>query len=215
MNGGAWRLGTAAGSLCLLFVTSSGEGAPITLTLSDFSSEPLTVPAEHLDARMTFTVSGDKLTLEVANDTEAPNTFRINETYFNATSNVTGLQWWSGSPTTGWALGFGEDGYLVDGFGLLDVSLTDGLGVDANQIFPGTTKTFEFKILGTSPFSELDFTTELSTPVDGHIDSLAAAKFVDSGNISGYGNVVPEPGTLSLLLFGTLRLVRRHTRRRH
>jgi hypothetical protein len=185
------------------------ESSGSVLTLSDFSSNPWFVPAAWLDAQMSFSVIGDLLTLDVTNTTEAPHLFRINKVYFNMTSNVTGLQWWD-DPTPGWRLRVHEDGYHVAGFGLFDVSLSDGVGRNPHQIYPGETETFQFKILGTGPFADTDFTTELSTPIGwGHIPSLAAAKFTGGGcwDLGAFGNVipvVPEPCTLSMLVLGAL-----------
>jgi hypothetical protein len=198
------------------------------LTLSDYSSDPGTVPAAWLDAQMSFSVSGDMLTLEVTNDTDVPHTFRINKLYFNLSSNVTGLEWWD-DPTPGWRLRVHEDGYHVADFGLFDVSLTDGVGRSPHQIYPGETETFEFQILGTGPFADTDFMTELSTPIGGgHIPSLAAAKFTGGEwgcggecgcgggcgchDCSAFGNVVPEPCTLSVLVLGALSLLPRRVR---
>ncbi len=205
------------GVVVLTIVLATGVRAASggVLTLSDFSSEPATVPAEWLDAQMSFSVSSDILTLEVTNNTGSPFSFRVSRLYFNATSAVTGLAWW-GAPTPGWTLDVSEDGYDVADFGLFDVSLTDGVGTDPNQIYAGQTKTFVFQILGTGPFAQADFTTELSTSIGGeHIPSLAAAKFMGGGpqDLSAFGNVVPEPCTLSLLVAGALALVARGPRR--
>ncbi|MCJ7544206.1 MAG: hypothetical protein MUP47_06510 [Phycisphaerae bacterium] len=192
--------------LMLAISTGVRHSSASVLTLSDFSSEPWSVPAAWLDAQMSFSVSGDMLTLDVSNNTGSPHSFRINRVYFNTTSHVTGLQWWD-DPTPGWRLRVSEDRYHVANFGLFDVSLTDGVGRSPHQIYPGETETFVFQILGTGPFADTDFTTELSTPIGhGHIPSLAAAKFVGGGcgDFSAFGDVVPEPCTLSLLILGAL-----------
>jgi hypothetical protein len=192
-------------------VTPSSAGV---LTLSDFSSDPGTVPAEWLDAQMSFSVASDVLTLDVTNNTGTPFTFRMNRLYFNTSPIVTGLVWW-GAATPGWTLDVSEDAHHVANFGLFDVSLTDGVGTDPNQIFAGETETFQFQILGTGPFADTDFMTELSVPIGGgHIPSLAAAKFVGGGpdDLSAFGDVVPEPCTLSLLILGALARVLRKVR---
>ena len=51
----------------------------------------------------------------------------------------------------------------------------------------------------------------MSTQVDGHILTSAAAKFYDGGGVSAYG-AVPEPATIALLGFGALALLRKRKR---
>lgn len=202
-------------ALVIAISTGARDSSASVLTLSDFSSEPWSVPAEWLDAQMSFSVSGDMLTLAVSNDTGDPYSFRINRVYFNTTSTVTGLQWWD-APTPGWTLDVSEDDHHVANFGLFDVRLADGVGKNPHQIYADETETFRFRILGTGPFADTDFTTELSIAIGcGHIPSLAAAKFVGGGCgcLSAFGNVVPEPCTLSLLILGALALVPRGVRR--
>ncbi len=203
--------------VALVVAISAGarDSSASVVNLSSFSSEPWSVPAVWLDARISFSVSADMLTLDVSNDTGDPYPFRINRVYFNATSAVTDLQWWD-APTPGWTLDVSEDGHHAADFGLFDVRLADGVGTSPHQIYAGETETFRFRILGTGPFSDADFTTELSTAIGcGHIPSVAAAKFVGGGcrDFSAFGNEVPEPCTLSLLALGALALVARGPRR--
>ena len=107
---------------------------------------------------------------------------------------------------------FSKDTIHVDGFGEFDVGITDGLGGPSpNAIAPGATGTFVLDIYGSTPFLDTDFTTELSVQVDGHILSLAAAKF-QGDPISAHGNVVPEPASLMVLLAGGLGVMLRKRR---
>lgn len=209
MGGVPGKLAVAALSALLSLAAQRGQASPVTLTLSDYSSNE--VPADRLDATMTFTVLGSTLTVDVTNNTQdPPEEFRINEVYFSATGNIYGLQM---DPLEGWACTFSEDAYQVNGFGLFDVGATNGTGDDPNQIQPGQTETFTFQISSYNTATELDFTTELSTKVDDHIESLAAAKFVNGLARSAYGNVIPEPGGLVLLAIGGFTLALRGRRR--
>lgn len=209
MDGYPGKLTVGVVAVLIVLAAQTGQASPITLKLSDFSSNE--IPADNLDARMTFTVVGNTLTVDVANDTQdPPEEFRINEVYFNATDNITGLQM---GTVQGWACLFSEDAHQVNGFGLFDVGMTNGTGNDPNQVQPGQTKTFTFQITSNNAPSEADFTTELSTKVDEHIESLAAAKFVNGAGRSAYGNVIPEPGAVVLLAIGGFTLLLRRRRR--
>jgi hypothetical protein len=133
-----------------------GTAGAATITLSDLSSDG--TPAGVLSATLEFTVSDSILTLNVTNDTSAPNEYIINQVYFNAGDTIEGLTLTSNS---GWSL-------LTDtaagGFGVFDFFLDGGTGNDPNLIQPGGTQTFTFGIGGTGPFSDTDFVAYSTIP---------------------------------------------------
>jgi hypothetical protein len=182
----------------LLVVCPVGATFADTIILSTHSSDES--PASVLDATLDFTVVDSTLTLEVTNDTTAPDTFDISEVYFNAqeTAGVTALALIS--PSEGWYLRIDRDAGM---FGVFDFAVIDGVGETPAQIPPGASQTFTFDISGSGPFYASDFTTEFSTIPPGDLPALAAAKFVDGPDMdSAYGAYVPEPGSLSLLALG-------------
>lgn len=210
-----------------------------TLTLSQFVSsqlDPNGVPfadpidAADLDATFDFNITDpNTLELTVTNLTSGDELFDINEVYFNASSNVTGLTYNSathsvkGGATAAWSFetddGTDSSPTMADGFGIHDFALIDGIGGNSpKDIGPTESVTFEFTILGTGPFSMSDFTNTLSRQPTGGTATLtlAAAKFVhrrDSlgneilPNDSGFGGHVPEPGSAILLALGALSLL--------
>ncbi len=178
------------------------------LTLSDLSSDETS--AEELDATLLFAVYGDELTLTVTNDTPEVGGFDIDALYFNATSNITGLQFVP--PVSGWTLFPNE---TADGFGTFDFAIISDPGNDPGEIAPGGSLSFVFEVIGSGPFVETDFTAEFSEVPPGENPALAAAKFVNgTSDDSAFGAVIPEPGTalLTLIGVGTLGWIKRRMR---
>lgn len=155
----------------LLFAS---HAAATTITLSTVSSDG--TPASQLDATLEFSVTGaTELTLTVTN---TGSDFNINEIYFNAESNVTGLSLDSathsveGDVATEW--GSVLTNTAVDGFGSFDFGLADGVGeTDPSVIEPGEDVVFVFTISGTGPFAMDDFKVANGSGFE------AAAKFVN------------------------------------
>lgn len=202
------RASIVAGALMAL---GSSAGAA-TITLSDVSSDG--TPASFLDATLVFTITGpNELTLTVTNDTTAPDEYIMNGVWWNAESNVTGLTLDSathssaGNVTTAWDPV--ENSQMVDGFGIFDFGVTDGVGLNnPNLIGPGESIDFVFTIAGTGPFADVDFVVLNAS------GKLAAGKFIagpaendptEGGDEdSGFGAAVPEPTTVALLGLGLL-----------
>ena len=196
-----------------LGVSANADGAMITIsTLSSDATDP-----GELDATFEFTIVAGVLKLEVTNETSAPNTFNINELYFNGGGNVTGLMPLAvdGLPD-GWNFSTNAP---ADGFGTFEFGLTGPVDDDPETIMPSETLEFQFTILGVGPFFDTDFTTEFSTLPPGDKPLIVAAKFVFGptdpkqgveDNDSAFGGTIPEPGTLALLgLAGALFVKRR------
>lgn len=200
------------GALALGASPTADAAIIVISTLSSDATDPGV-----LDATFEFSVLFDVLTLSVTNDTTAPNTFNINELYFNAAGGVTGLTVLGALPA-GWSFSTNQ---IAGVFGTFEFALTDPVDNDASTIMPLETETFTFTILGVGPFFDTDFTTEFSTNPPGDLLSPVAAKFVfgsrtdpagDPGPDSAYGGV-PEPGTIALLgLAGLLGFGRRRRR---
>ena len=188
--------------ILITFFTIGASQAAI-VTLSDFSSDE--TPAEYLDAAFEFLVNGSVLTLNVTNTTSEQNAYSINEIYFNAKDNIDGLA--LNPAIEGWEL---IEDQKADGFGKFGFEVADGVGNDKHMIDQGEMLTFTFDITGTGPFTDFDFIT-LSTIPPGHIQAIAAAKFVGGPEGDGaYGSAiaaVPIPGALWLLGSGLVSIV--------
>ena len=197
-------------------VLGASATADAAIIVISTASSDATDPAV-LDATFEFSVAFDVLTLSVTNDTSAPNTFNMNELYFNGGGGVTGLTPLGALPA-GWSFSTNQ---VAGIFGTFEFALTDPVDNDPSTIMPLETETFTFTILGAGPFFDTDFTTEFSTIPPGDMPSPVAAKFVfgsgtdpdgDPGPDSAFGGV-PEPGTLALLgLAGLLGFGRRRRR---
>jgi len=211
--------------VALAIATMMYGGLPVyavTIPLSTDSSNSL--DPSLLDATFEFSVVSNQLLLTVSNltpeDPLSDPALRIDEVYFNAKDNITGLDLVGVSQgnTNRWVWEFlqgGSDGgvgnpHQVDGFGKFDMYVKDKPGNPVTYIDSETSLTFTFNIYWTgTALSDTDF-IELSTQVDNHIPSYAAAKFYNGDGISGHGaTTIPEPATVFLLGLGALALLRK------
>lgn len=165
-----------------------------TISLSDFSSTEGISP-DVLDAQFDFQVSGTTLNLTVNNQTSSPDSYYINQIYWNSASGVT----LSATDVNGWT--FNSSGESAPGFGTFDYALIGGNGNHSPQIASGGSATFTFNMSTTA--DQNDFITAFSQPQGmGSPTGIVAAKFVRGpGDASSTGAAVPIPP--SVLLLGT------------
>ena len=105
---------------------------------------------------------------------------------------------------TGWV--FVADA-MIDGMGIFNICLTNGVGVDPDSIQPG--ETIEFEITFTGSGDEKDFTGAFN-----EAGFLAAGKWIAGpGDDSAFGGLVPAPGALALLAVAGALSGRRRRRR--
>ncbi len=205
----AQRPGYMFGALGAIVLANSASATIISIDLSDFASEP--IDPSILAATFDFSVTGQTLTLTVTNNTSVPNEYSINRIYFNANANVGNLV----SSSTG-QFDLNLISGMADGFGTFDYVLAHGppAGHNHHVIAPGQFESFDFTFDGVG-FNEKDFTTELSTPFDGNMLMIVAAKFVmGPGDASSFGAAIPAPGVLALLGAAGLVSLRGRRRRR-
>jgi hypothetical protein len=211
-----------------LLLASAASGSVI--TLSDFSSDA--TPASTLDATLDFqVVGGDTLQLTVTNDTTAPDEFNINEVFWNASSNVSGLTLLSATHSDATA-GAGMDGNVfgdwdpvrvpgmgnptkAGGFGEFDFALKDGTGEnDPSLIGPTENVVFLLAIAG---LCADNFNCDMNDFVAANENGfIGAGKFVNgpqdpegppgAEDDSAFGATVPEPGTAALVATGLIGL---------
>jgi hypothetical protein len=221
---------TVLATLTAALALFAGAGAAwaSSLTLSTYSSDA--TPASQLDATVAFDVgdfdlgnAGDELKITLTNPSAGEGgdaLFNLNELYWNAASNVSGLSLLSathsvnGDVTGLWTPV--EPDLSADGFGTFDFALTDGVGMPSpGIIMPGQSVVFILDITGTGPFDMSDFVEPNS------MGYLAAVKFVNGPDDpeapgmedSAYGAVVPEPATAGMLVLGLLGLAAAGRRR--
>jgi len=200
--------------LTLLALIFAGPASATSITLSTVSSDG--TPASQLEAEFDFSVSGTTLTLTVTN---TGSDFNINQIFFNADSNVSGLTFDSathsvaGDVLAAWSpLATVE---MADGFGTFDFALMNGVGETSPSVMePGEEIVFVFTISGTGPFADADFIVENGSGflgaakfVNGPPDPECASAVIPTEKCpegvntedSGFG-AVPEPGSTALLL---------------
>ncbi len=216
------------GAVLVLGSAAPQPAAALSITLSDMSSDA--TPAGDLDATLDFTViGGDQLQIVVTNDTTAPNEFNIDAFYWMGSADVTSLTLVSathsvnGDVTAAWSPV--ETGIMVDGFGVFDFGLTDGVGeTNPNIIMPGESVTFLLDITGAcaaamdcDPFDDfLSIANAAGKSVGGMFvngpDDPEAPGMEDSA--FGASGPIPEPGTFALGALGLLGLASYARRRR-
>lgn len=236
------------GTLALV-LGGARPASALLITLSDMSSEPITNPVGALVADVTFTVSNCgggscDLTVRLDNRTdENPSpTYDINQLGFNASFATDGANEltlvsatknlvddvfaaWTLTEQTG---NMNQGDNHLDGFGIFDFSLTDGVGPNPGQANPGDFIDFVF----TAPdgITDLDFFVQSDqTPTGDQSLKLVVAKFVEMNPVgfntcgqdglspcdSAYGGAaIPEPGTFAMGAFGLLVLALQGRRRR-
>lgn len=211
--------------LCVVVAAPCASGAMVNLSLfASTETGPAADPAD-LFADVFFELPGGvgnntpvalpvTLTVILDNRTDETNFWDIQQLAFNVPDNVDSLV--LTAPPVGWTELFDNEplgGSQVNGFGMFDVTLTDGVGGNPAQVLPGEMETFIMELGGSGFITENDFVSEFSEidPGMGGLPMLVAAKFVNGpGDASGYGATnIPEPGSLALLALGALAILRR------
>lgn len=173
--------------LLLVGLVSADPAVATTIALSGVSSDG--TPASQLDGELEFGVAGSTLTLTVTN---TGSDFTINQVYWNAAANVTGLSLVSathdveGDVASAWSL---ETAERAGGFGRFDFAVVSQGGAEKfGLIEPGEEVVFVFAISGTGPFDTDDFVLANNRGFE------VAAKFVSGPPDPECANaVVPTP----------------------
>jgi hypothetical protein len=187
----------------LVAATAANQAQALTVQCCTATSEdPIVLPSD-VSATFDFDVLGTTLTLVVTNTDLSALGFNINAIYFNASGDVTSVTFDSathsvaGDVTAAWSPLLENE--MVDGFGVFDLGLDDGVGeLNVNIIEPGEAVTFSFTVnAGLDPG---DFVLENGSGWE------IAAKFVNGpGDLSTFGAgdddfpPAPEPALLGLV----------------
>ncbi len=192
----------------------SVSGATLTLTVTNqtYNDED---PADPEDYQTEFDIS--RLNFNIPTDASVTALALTGVWALDAVGDPIG-----GNKKNNWDLNLLVNGFTIDSFGKYDVDISSKTETQTYIAPTGTGSpavySVEFIISingGVGSFSDADFTTYLSSPVDGGPETLglATGKFIHGGpegnNYSAFGVVVPEPATIVLMGLGILGLLRK------
>ncbi|MBW2280788.1 MAG: PEP-CTERM sorting domain-containing protein [Deltaproteobacteria bacterium] len=197
-----WFRNAVAALLVASGATLAAPSQASTLILSDTSNEA-GVPAEWMDAEVTFGVSGSTLTVTLLNTTVSPSGFDVTDLNFNSSGDIDGLDILSATGADGDNLadwGF-EGGVSFAPYGVFDWGVFALIqGNHPSHVVPGETQTFTFAIDcdAGATCDDSDFVREFSR--FGSPNAQIAALFRNGpDDASARGAFVPEPATAALL----------------